>query len=139
MLISKDSKPNSDVVEKEKLTIMPEKDWQYKTKINSTLWNTDLCQESQTQKSFVKSSMPPSTVTKSFARQIRASWKNTVLKLVWPTTLLHMRQASSVPEDYWKKWVSTPNTKGNQKWMENSTQWENKRMKEKDPSKQFWT
>jgi hypothetical protein len=64
MLISKDSKPNSDVVEKEKLTIMPEKDWQYKTKINSTLWNTDLCQESQTKKSFVKSSMPPLTVTK---------------------------------------------------------------------------
>ena len=54
MLISRDSKLNSEEEEKEKLIIMQEKDWPCKIRINSTLWNTDLFQDSQIQKLFVK-------------------------------------------------------------------------------------
>jgi len=58
-LISRDSRPNSEEEEKEKLIIMLEKDLPSKTKINSTLWNTDSSQDSPTKKLLLKSSMPP--------------------------------------------------------------------------------
>ena len=54
MLISRDSKLNSEEEEKEKLIIMQEKDWPCKIRTNSTLWNIDLFQDSQIQKLFVK-------------------------------------------------------------------------------------
>ena len=63
MLISRDSKPNSVEEEREKPTTKPENPLPFKTKINSTPKNTDLSQESPTQKSSAKSSMPPSKVT----------------------------------------------------------------------------
>jgi hypothetical protein len=58
-LISRDSRPNSEEEEKEKLIIMLEKDLPSKTKINSTLWNTDSSQDSPTKKLLLKSSMLP--------------------------------------------------------------------------------
>lgn len=58
-LISRDSRPNSEEEEKEKLIIMLEKDSPSKTKINSTLWNTDSFQDSPTKKLLLKSSMLP--------------------------------------------------------------------------------
>lgn len=59
MLISKDSRHNSEEEEKERLIIMPERDLPCKTKINSTPWNTDSVQDSPTPKLLPKSSMPP--------------------------------------------------------------------------------
>ena len=63
MPISKDSKPNSVEEEKEKLITKPVNPLLSKIRINSTLLNTDLFQESLTRKLSAKLFMPHLKVT----------------------------------------------------------------------------
>lgn len=51
---SKDSKPNIEDEEKERLTIMPEADSSHKTKINIIHQNTDLLLDTQIARSLLK-------------------------------------------------------------------------------------
>jgi len=62
MLISKDSKLNSEEEEKVKPIIMPEKDWLHRIKINITHTNIDLLSESPALKLLLKSFIQPSKV-----------------------------------------------------------------------------
>lgn len=75
-LITKDSKPNSEEEEREKLITMPEKDWLFKTKINITLLNTDWLPESPVEKLLLKLFMPPLKEIELFVKLTLLNWKN---------------------------------------------------------------
>jgi len=76
VLTIKDSKPNSEEEEREKLITMPEKEWSFKTKINITLLNTDWLPESPVEKLLPKSSMPPLKETELSVKPTLLNWKN---------------------------------------------------------------
>ena len=99
MLISKDSKLNSEEEEKVKLTIMPEKDWPYKIKTNTIPPNTDLSQDSLTINVFVKSFIKLLKVTKSLPKLNPLNLKNSELPMVWLITLPLMLLVSFALED----------------------------------------
>jgi hypothetical protein len=98
-LISRDSKPNTEEEEREKLITMPEKDLFPKKKENITLLNIDSLSELPAPELSVKSLMPPLTETEFYAKLTLPNSENTDLPLDLPIILLPTPPDSSSPED----------------------------------------